>query len=117
MLQNNDDSHRVILGDCLDAMRDMDGDSFELAYLDPPFFTQKVHKLKTRDRCQEFTFSDRWTGHREYAAFLNARLLQVHRLLSPRGAIFFHCDRNATHVVRALLDEVFGPSHFRSEII
>src|SRR5205085_6511912 len=33
------------------------------------------------------------------------------------GSIFFHCDNHASHVVRLLLDEVFGQSMFRAEII
>jgi len=39
------------------------------------------------------------------------------RVLSCTGSLFFHCDRNASHIVRALLDDVFGPDMFRSEII
>lgn len=31
--------------------------------------------------------------------------------------MFFHCDRNAVHLARALLDDVFGSENFRSEII
>ena len=117
MLKRTDDIIHAIRGDCLEVMRRMDSDSFELAYLDPPFFTQKVHRLKTRDRSREYTFSDLWDSHREYAEFLHARLVEVHRLLSSRGAVFFHCDRNATHIVRSLLEEIFGTSGFRSEII
>lgn len=37
--------------------------------------------------------------------------------MSQKGSIFFHCDRNAVHIVRALLDTVFGCGNFRAEII
>jgi site-specific DNA-methyltransferase (adenine-specific) len=88
-----------------------------LAYLDPPFFTQKVHRLGPRDRSREFSFDDVWASHEEYRSFLLERLRATHRLLSDRGSVFFHCDRNAGHLVRGLLDEVFGSENFRSEII
>lgn len=107
----------VHLGDCLGAMRDMAAASVDLAYIDPPFFTQKVHQLHTRDRTRFFSFEDLWSSQQEYANFLFDRLRELHRLLSAKGSLFFHCDRNATHVARALLDDIFGQHNFRSEII
>ena len=108
---------QVLLGDCLDVMGQMEAESVHLVYLDPPFFTQKSHKLLTRDRQREFSFDDLWASHTEYAHFLFERLQAIKRLLHPAGAIFFHCDRNASHIVRILLDEVLGAENFRSEII
>lgn len=104
-------------GDCLDILREFDAECVNLIYLDPPFFTGKTHSLFTRDRKQEFSFDDLWSSHIEYAEFLHARLDQMWRVLSSKGAIFFHCDRNASHIIRALLDDVFGADMFRSEII
>jgi site-specific DNA-methyltransferase (adenine-specific) len=95
----------------------MDGGSADLAYLDPPFFTQKVHRLSPRDRSREFSFEDLWSSQKEYGTFLLERLQAVHRVVSDRGSLFFHCDRNAVHLARFLLDEVFGSENFRSEVI
>jgi len=104
-------------GDCLEILRDYDDESVDLIYLDPPFFTQKTHTLGTRDRKREFSFEDLWSSHTEYAGFIHARLEQMWRVLSCTGSLFFHCDRNASHIIRILLDDVFGPDMFRSEII
>jgi site-specific DNA-methyltransferase (adenine-specific) len=103
--------------DCLPILQTMEGGSVDLTYLDPPFFTQRVHSLAPRDRSTSFSFDDVWASQKEYGTFLLERLLAVHRVLSNRGSLFFHCDRNAVHLVRMLLDEVFGRGHFRSEII
>lgn len=108
---------RVYRGDCLAMLQEMKPDSVNLAYLDPPFFTQKSHWLTARDRKGDFSFNDIWSSDREYAEFLYHRLREVHRILSEDGSIFFHCDQNANHLVRALLDDVFGPERLRSEII
>ena len=108
---------QVHLGDCLTILQGMDGSSADLVYLDPPFFTQKVHRLGPRDRSREFSFEDIWSTQKEYVTFLLDRLHAIHRVLSNRGAIFFHCDRNAVHLIRAMLDGVFGSENFRSEII
>ena len=107
----------VHLGDCLSILRSLDPDCIDLAYIDPPFFTQKVHRLHARDRNREFSFNDVWASNSNYAEFLYHRLRQVYRVLSSTGSLFLHCDRNATHMARILLDEIFGPQAFRSEII
>ena len=108
---------QVHLGDCLPILQGMECGIADLAYLDPPFFTQKVHRLGPHDRSTEFSFDDLWSSQKEYGTFLLERLHATHCLLSDRGSLFFHCDRNAVHLVRMLLDNVFGCEHFRSEII
>ncbi|MDE0632784.1 MAG: site-specific DNA-methyltransferase [Caldilineaceae bacterium] len=108
---------QLFQGDCLDVVRNLDADSIHLVYLDPPFLTQKTHRLLTKDRRREFSFEDLWSSHAEFASFLHARLKEIRRVVHPAGSLFFHCDRNASHIVRFLLEEVFGADNFRSEII
>jgi site-specific DNA-methyltransferase (adenine-specific) len=103
--------------DCLERLPTIDSRSIDLVYADPPFFTGKVHRLSTRDRTREFHFNDLWSSHEEYATFLFERVRELHRVLKETGSIFLHCDRNATHIVRTILDSVFGSDTFRSEII
>lgn len=104
-------------GDCLNILKQFPDESFDLVYLDPPFFTQKVHRLKTRDRTTEFSFSDTWASNKDYISFLHVRLKEMKRVLASTGSIFFHCDRSASHLIRILLDDVFSTRNFRSEII
>ena len=102
---------QLFQGDCLDILRNFDSDSVHLVYLDPPFFTQKTHRLLTKDR--EFSFDDVWSSHAEFADFLHARLKEIRRVMHPAGSLFFHCDRNASHIVRFLLEELFGAENFQ----
>jgi site-specific DNA-methyltransferase (adenine-specific) len=104
-------------GDCLEVVRGLAAESVDLVYIDPPFFTQKTHSLVTRDRTTKFEFSDEWKSRAEYIAFLSVRLKEFRRVLKATGSLFFHCDTNASHHIRCLLDEVFGEAMFRSEII
>jgi site-specific DNA-methyltransferase (adenine-specific) len=104
-------------GDCLEVVRGLVAESVDLVYVDPPFFTQKTHSLVTRDRATTFQFSDEWKSRVEYIDFLRARLKEFRRVLKTTGSLFFHCDMNASHHIRCLLDEVFGEAMFRSEII
>jgi site-specific DNA-methyltransferase (adenine-specific) len=104
-------------GDCLDIVRGLAGELADLVYIDPPFFTQKTHQMVTRDRSTSFQFSDEWESRAEYIEFLRLRLVEFRRVLKGTGSLFFHCDTNASHHIRSLLDEVFGEAMFRSEVI
>ena len=98
----------VLNGDCLDQMRSIEQGSIDLIYLDPPFFTERKHTLKNRERTKEFSFDDSWGSDRGYAEFLKKRIEVMHSLLSETGSIFAHCDKSGEHIVRAILDQVFG---------
>ena len=104
-------------GDCLSWLKTIDPCSIDLVYLDPPFFTQRVQKSKTRDNTQEYCFSDTWVNIEEYKTFLRLRIEQCRRVLRDTGSIFVHCDSSASHHIRLILDEIFGSEHFKSEII
>ncbi len=107
----------IIYGDCLDKMKLIKKNSIDLIYLDPPFFTQTKHKLQNRERTKEFEFSDIWSDNSDYAQFLEQRIDMMKELLKDTGSIFVHCDKSAEHIVRAVLDKVFGAKNFQSEII
>ncbi len=108
---------KVLCGDCLAILKNISSSSVGLVYLDPPFFTQKAHRLKTRDLTEEYQFDDKWDDLQEYLAFLRERLLEIRRVMDDRACMFFHCDRTASHHIRLLLDDVFGAERFLSEII
>ena len=107
----------VICGNNLEILPTLDDESFQLVYLDPPFFTQKTHSLITRDNTAEYSFSDNWESRKDYLNFIRQVLLECHKKLKPNGSIFLHCDKSASHYLRILLDEVFGENNFQSEII
>lgn len=108
---------KVLLGDCLELLKEFENNSIDLIYLDPPFFTNTIQKLKTRDGSKEFSYKDIWKSNEEYAEFLYYRLIELKRVLKDTGSIFVHCDKNSTHIVKTLLDDIFGLKQFQSEII
>ncbi len=107
----------IIQGDCLDQLKNIDAVSIDLIYLDPPFFTERKHKLKNRERTKEFSFDDTWGSDKGCAQFLKERIEAMKSLLKKEGSIFVHCDKSGEHIVRAILDSVFDPDNFQSEII
>ena len=52
-----------------------------------------------------------------YLAFMEPRIRECHRVLSPTGSIYLHCDPTASHYLKVLMDAMFGSQNFRNEII
>ena len=51
-----------------------------------------------------------------YLVMMTPRLVELRRILKPTGSLYLHCDPTAGSYLRLLLDSVFGPRNFRSEI-
>jgi len=52
-----------------------------------------------------------------YLSMMAPRLVELHRVLKRTGSIYLHCDPTASHYLKILLDAIFGPTHFRNEIV
>ncbi len=52
-----------------------------------------------------------------YLVMMTARLVELHRVLKPTGSLYLHCDPTASHYLKILLDAIFGPKSYRTEII
>ena len=112
MLENT-----LIFDDSLSVMKKMDNNKIDLIYLDPPFYTQDIQKLVSRESEEEYSFSDKWNCMKDYLNYMKIRLYECKRILKDTGNMFVHCDRNASHYLKVLLDEIFGIENFQSEIV
>lgn len=52
-----------------------------------------------------------------YLTMMALRLVELHRVLKPTGSLYLHCDPTASHYLKLTLDAIFGPQHFRNEIL
>jgi DNA modification methylase len=118
---------RLIEGDnagALTALND-EGVRVHLAYLDPPFFTQRKHHRTRRKRgaggrmtrTEHLAFDDRWPDLPTYLGHLRCRLDLIRSLLAPEGCVVVHVDPTTSHYIKVVCDEVFGADAFASEII
>ncbi|MGH3813247.1 MAG: site-specific DNA-methyltransferase [Pseudonocardiaceae bacterium] len=131
-------SNRMILGDSLQVMaslaekEDLRG-QVQMIYLDPPYGIKfgsnwqvstrkrdvKDGKLEdaTREVEQIKAFRDTWElGIHSYLSYLRDRLMAARDLLTESGSIFVQIGDENVHLVRSLLDEVFGSENFVSVI-
>ena len=124
----------ILLGDSLELLPRFADESFQLAYLDPPFNTGKNQRRRTLETVRDED-GDR-TGFRgrryatrlleessyrddfdDYLGFLEPRLREVRRLLNESGTLYLHIDYREGHYVKLLLDEIFGRECFLNEIV
>ena len=124
----------IIEGENLDILRSLPDASIPLIYIDPPFNTGKK-QAQTRLRTERSDDGDRvgFKGQRylttklatrayddardDWLAFMEARLIEAHRLLTPNGSIYVHIDYREAHYCKLLLDAIFGRESFINEII
>lgn len=85
-----------------------------LIYLDPPFFTQRTHRMLGT---AEKAFEDSWESLDAYLEWLGARLSALKACLAPYGSIVVHVDSKTSHYVKVLGDDIFGYDRFASEIV
>ncbi|MCC7018449.1 MAG: site-specific DNA-methyltransferase [Ardenticatenales bacterium] len=127
-------SNRLILGDSLQVMASLaekEGlkGKVQTIYLDPPYGIKfgsnwqvstrkrdvKDGKVEdaTRQPEQVRAFRDTWQlGIHSYLAYLRDRLVVARELLTETGSLFVQIGDENVHVVRSIMDEVFGSEHF-----
>ena len=131
-------SNRMILGDSLQVMASLaerEGlrGKVQCIYIDPPYgikfnsnfqwsttsrtVTDGKTEHITREPEQVRAFRDTWReGIHSYLGYLRDRLQAARDLLSESGSLFVQIGDDNAHVVRSVLDEVFGTKNFISMI-
>jgi adenine-specific DNA-methyltransferase len=131
-------SNRLIAGDSLLVMNSLlekEGmaGKVQMFYNDPPYgikygsnFQPFVNKRDVKDgKDEDLTaepeqiraFRDTWELRiHSYLTYLRDRLLLEHELLTESGSVFVQIGEENMHLVRTILDEVFGVANFVSLI-
>jgi len=100
----------------------------DLIYIDPPFDSKADYRTKVNlpgveleqrpTVIEQFAYSDTWSdGTASYLAMITPRLILMRELLADTGSIYVHLDWHVGHYVKLVMDEVFGRSNFRNEIV
>lgn len=127
-------ANRLILGDSLLVMTSLaekEGlkGKVQMIYIDPPYginfgsnwqVSTRERDVKdgkaedaTRQPEQIKAFRDTWKlGIHSYLAYLRDRLVVARDLLTETGSVFVQIGDENVHLVRCLMDEVFGSENF-----
>jgi len=131
-------SNRMILGDSLNVMASLterEGlrGKVQMIYIDPPYgikfgsnWQASARKRDVKDgRLEDASreveqikaFRDTWElGIQSYLSYLRDRLAVARELMTDSGSIFVQIGDENVHLVRCLMDEVFGAENFVSAI-
>ena len=101
-------------------------------FMDPPYgisfnsnWQNRTNNREVKDSKEHISrepevvkaFRDTWKdGANTYLSYLRDRLVLSRDLLSDSGSIFIQIGDENVHLVRALLDEIFGAQNFISQI-
>lgn len=136
---NADWKNRLIQGDSLLVMnsllkRESMAGKVQCIYIDPPYgirfgsnWQNKIgnpkmsHESKDQEASGEpemiKAFRDTWElGIHSYLSYLRDRMILSRELLTQTGSIFVQISDENVHLVRSLLDEVFGSDNFVTQI-
>ena len=126
-------ANRLVLGDSLLVMNSLlvkEGmaGKVQMIYIDPPYgikyssnFQPRIDKRDVKDKDEDLTrepeqikaYRDTWQlGIHSYLSYLRDRLLLCRELLAETGSIFVQINDENLHLVRCLMDEVFGRENF-----
>lgn len=108
--------NQVMCADSLQILKEMEPEKIDLIYMDPPFFTQETQRLTGKNQEIQYAFSDKWKDMNAYLEYMKVRLTESRRVLKDTGSIFVHCDRNASHYLKVLMDSVFGIENFKAKL-
>jgi len=100
----------------------------KLIYIDPPFDVGADFKMdieigedtftKRPNILEEIAYRDTWgKGTDSFIAMIYERLSLMRDLLADDGSIYVHCDWRVNSYLRLILDDIFGRSNFRNEVI
>ena len=131
-------SNRLVAGDSLLVMNSLlekegMGGKVQMVYIDPPYgiryssnFQPFVNRRDVRDgRDEDLTqepemikaFRDTWEmGIHSYLSYLRDRLLLAQELLADSGSCFVQIGDENVHIIRNLMDEVFGYENVVAQI-
>ena len=101
----------------------------DLIYIDPPFATGTdfsfmvpvgetgEQAFKEQTIIEEKAYRDTWGGGTSsYMNMLYCRTRMFHDLLAQNGTLYVHCDWHVNHLLRGILDDVFGADKFVNEV-
>lgn len=121
-------------GDNLELLKQIESESIDLIYIDPPFNTGKTQRRTsiktvqaeegTRIGFQGKHYRTETIGQKSYndtfenlPDYLEPRMREAYRVLKPHGALYFHIDYREVHYCKIMLDQIFGRDSFLNEII
>jgi site-specific DNA-methyltransferase (adenine-specific) len=112
---------KLFFGDNLNILPEIEKESIDFIYIDPPFNTGKKQKMVRQKNVKNdpivLSTIEYGDSFEDLVDFLNPRISQSKRVLKPNGSLMFHIDYREAHYCKLMLDDIFGRNCFMNELI
>ena len=85
------------IGDCLELLREMGGETIDLVIADPPYY-----------RIDSSAWDRQWKTFDEYLDWIETISLEIKRVLKPNGSFFIFGDDHRIAHIQVRLDKHFS---------
>lgn len=85
------DGQQIIHGDCIEVMRELEAESFDVCFADPPYNLQLANELYRPNRTKVDAVDEDWDqfeSMQAYDRFTAAWMTEVRRVLKPNGTLW-----------------------------
>ncbi len=111
------DTRVIDCGDNLEQLKKLPDQCIDLVYLDPPSDSNGTFKEFWKELKEKVAFKGCAESTQTYIDFMRPRCVELARVLKPAGSFYYHCDWDAEHFIKVMLDEILGKSNFINETI
>ena len=95
---------KYILGDSQELLKEMQNESVDCVYMDPPFNSDAKYRLNPDS---ELGFDDVFSSNLEYTNLVEPIVHECKRLLKKNGSLFFHISANEMAVPLVICEKHF----------
>jgi hypothetical protein len=100
----------------------------KLVYIDPPFDVGADFSIdveigeetfsKEPNILEEIAYRDTWgRGQDSFISMIYERIILIRQVMADDASIFLHCDQKSLHLIKVVMDEVFGKENFINQIV
>jgi len=118
----------IIEGDNLEALKALQPyyqNKIKCIYIDPPYnigkkgwvYSDDIDTPKIRNWMGTSVDVEDLNRHDKWACMIYPRLKLLRDLMSPDGLIFVSIDDNEVHLLKMIMNEIFGPKNFIAQLI
>jgi len=110
------DTRVIDCGENLEQLKKLPDKCIDVVYIDPPCDSGATFKEFWKELKEKVAFHDCPESTQTYMDFMRPRCVELARILKPTGTFYYHCDWDAEHYIKVMLDQILGESNFVNEV-
>ena len=101
--------YRIQLGDSRDLLKQVESESIQAIYFDPPFNSNRKYRLTSED--ESVGFDDIFNSDEDYVSLVEPMVKECARSLKKDGSFFFHISADQMLIPNMICSKYFRKVH------